>query len=119
MPARKKAVTKKAVKTASPKKAPKTKNLEAKAYKHNGKETIIRPDVGTQATFKKKKEPVKYRFDRSLDPELSWDINADREQAEALIAKIMTTGSLEEARANRLNSKKAYYTNTSIMGSIQ
>jgi hypothetical protein len=28
----------------------------------------------TSAQFKKKKEPAKYRYDRSLDPQLSWDI---------------------------------------------
>ena len=49
----------------------------------------MRPDIGIQAQFKKKKEPAKYRYDRSLDPQLSWDINADREHAEALIEKIV------------------------------
>jgi len=44
---------------SKPLKAPKAKSLEAKAYKHNTKETIIWPDIGAQATFKKKKEPVK------------------------------------------------------------
>ena len=46
MPARKKAVAKKATKTARPKIAYKAKSLEAKAYKHNVKETTIRPQVG-------------------------------------------------------------------------
>ena len=67
------------------------------SYKHD-QETPMRPEVGLQAQFKKKKEPVKYRFDKSLDPELSWDINADREYAESLIARIIETDDLEEAR---------------------
>lgn len=49
--------------------------------------------------MKKKKPPVTYRYDSSLDPQLSWDINADRERAEALIEKVRTTKSLDEAHA--------------------
>src|SRR5437867_11379376 len=64
----------------------------AKAYDHKETEAVIRPDIGIQAQFKKKKEPVKYRYDRSLDPQLSWDINADREQAESLIREISDLG---------------------------
>jgi adenine-specific DNA-methyltransferase len=49
----------------------------------------MRPDVGTQAQFKKKKAPATYRYDSSLAPEMQWDgQNSAREQAEALIAKI-------------------------------
>lgn len=58
---------------------------------------MLRPDIGLQAQFKKKKEPVIYRYDRSLDPQLSWDINADREQAEAL---------LQEARSQNSEVRK-------------
>src|SRR6266487_515091 len=71
----------------------------AKAYDHKENEAILRPDIGIQAQFKKKKEPAKYRYDRSLDPELSWDINADREHAEALIEKVRNAKSVEDARA--------------------
>src|SRR5579884_1725993 len=71
----------------------------AKAYGHEESEAVLRPEVGLQAQFKKKKEPAKYRYDRSLDPQLSWDINADREHAEALIEKVRSAKSLEEARA--------------------
>src|SRR5437667_7534429 len=70
----------------------------AKAYDHKETEAVLRPDIGLQAQFKKKKEPATYRYDRSLDPQLSWDINADREQAETLIEKIRTAKSAEEAR---------------------
>ena len=33
----------------------------------------MRPDVGTQAQFRKKKPPVTYRYDSSLSPSLEWD----------------------------------------------
>jgi adenine-specific DNA-methyltransferase len=48
-------------------------------------EAVLRPEIGLQAPFNKKKEPAKYRYDRSLDPQLTWDINADRDYAESLI----------------------------------
>src|SRR4051812_32048907 len=48
----------------------------------------MRPDVGTQASFKKK-PPVTYRYDSSLSPALDWDgQNPAREQGEALIAAL-------------------------------
>jgi adenine-specific DNA-methyltransferase len=71
----------------------------AKAYDHKESEAILRPDIGIQAQFKKKKEPAKYRYDRSLDPQLSWDINADREHAEVLIEKVRSANSMEDARS--------------------
>jgi adenine-specific DNA-methyltransferase len=74
-------------------------NKSAKAYDHKGQPAVLRPDIGLQAQFKKKKEPTAYRYDRSLDPQLSWDINADREHAEALIEKIRKATSVEQARA--------------------
>jgi hypothetical protein len=60
----------------------------AKAYDHQQQQAVLRPDIGLQAQFKKKLPPTTCRYDRSLDPQLSWDINADREHAEALIAQI-------------------------------
>ena len=49
----------------------------------------MRPDVGTQAQFKKKKAPKTYRYDSSLSPALNWDAkNPAREQGEALIARL-------------------------------
>ena len=49
----------------------------------------MRPDVGTQAAFKKKKPPVTYRYDSSLSPALDWDgQNPAREQGEAILAEL-------------------------------
>ncbi len=47
----------------------------------------MRPEVGTQAQFKKKKAPEKYRYDDSLAPSLEWDgQNPARERGEELLA---------------------------------
>jgi adenine-specific DNA-methyltransferase len=37
-------------------------------YKHPEAELLLRPEVGTQAQFRKKKLPKKYRYDDSLSP---------------------------------------------------
>ena len=59
------------------------------AFTHPEATSPMRPDVGTQAVFKKKKPPVTYRYDSSLSPALDWDgQNPAREQGEALIAGI-------------------------------
>ena len=61
----------------------------AESYTHPTAESLLRPDVGTQAQFRKKKPPVVYRFDSSLSPALDFDSqNPAREQGEALIAEI-------------------------------
>ena len=50
---------------------------------------MLRPDIGTQAQFRKKKKPATYRYDPSLSPALDWDgQNAAREQGEAKIAAL-------------------------------
>ncbi|MCP9474232.1 MAG: site-specific DNA-methyltransferase [Nitrospira sp.] len=60
----------------------------------------MRPEVGTQAQFKKKKPPTTYRYDSSLSPALDWDgQNPAREQGEALIRQILEAQTLEEAKA--------------------
>ena len=59
------------------------------AFEHPEAQSPMRPDVGTQAAFKKKKPPVTYRYDSSLSPSLDWDgQNPAREQGEAQIARI-------------------------------
>jgi adenine-specific DNA-methyltransferase len=56
---------------ASKTKPPKSK--PAKSYKHPESESPMRPDVGTQAEFKKRLPPKKYRYDDSLSPALDWE----------------------------------------------
>jgi adenine-specific DNA-methyltransferase len=71
----------------------------AESYRH-GEETPLRPDVGTQAQFKKKKAPKTYRYDSSLSPALDWDgQNPARERGEELIREILDAETLDDARA--------------------
>ena len=59
------------------------------SFKHPEATSPMRPDVGTQAAFKKKKPPVTYRYDSSLSPALDWDgQNPAREQGEAILAQL-------------------------------
>lgn len=68
----------------------------AEAYRHPEADSLLRPDVGTQAQFKKKKPPVTYRYDSSLSPALDWDgQNPARELGEWLLAMIEEASRLE------------------------
>lgn len=76
------------------------KIVQTETYKHKEAESLLRPEVGTQAQFRKKKEPKQYRYDSSLSPELNWDgQNPAREQGEALIEQIIKAENLEQAKA--------------------
>src|SRR5437868_11002106 len=76
----------------------------AKNYRHPESESPMRPEVGTQAHFKKKLPPKKYRYDDSLSPALDWDgQNPARERGEARIAA--AEAALTEAR-KELNGKQ-------------
>jgi hypothetical protein len=78
----------------------KTKGKQAQNYRHPESESLMRPDVGTQAQFRKKLPPKKYRYDDSLSPSLEWDgQNPVRERAEALIREILDAKSIEGAKA--------------------
>ncbi len=58
-------------------------------YNHPQADLALRPEVGTQPQFRKKKPPATYRYDLSLAPALDWDgQNSTREQGEWLIACI-------------------------------
>src|SRR5271166_3378168 len=71
----------------------------AENYKHSESTNPMRPDVGTQAQFKKKKPPAAYRYDSSLSPALEWDgQNPAREQGEVVIRQILEAKSLEEVK---------------------
>ncbi len=59
----------------------------AENYRHPTSESLMRPEVGVQAQFKKRLPPKKYRYDGSLSPALEWDgQNPARERGEAHIA---------------------------------
>jgi adenine-specific DNA-methyltransferase len=61
----------------------------AEPYRHPKADVLLRPDVGTQPQFKKKKPPKTYRYDSSLAPALDWDgQNSARETGEWLLALI-------------------------------
>lgn len=46
---------------------------ETASYKHPEATSLLRPEVGTQSQFRKKKPPATYRYDSSLSPALEWD----------------------------------------------
>jgi adenine-specific DNA-methyltransferase len=67
----------------------------AQSYQHPQADLALRPDVGTQAQFRKKKPPATYRYDSSLSPSLEWDgENAARELGEWLLAQIEAAAAL-------------------------
>ncbi len=66
-----------------------THRNETQSYRHPTAESPLRPEVGTQAQFRKKKPPATYRYDSSLSPTLDWDgQNGSRELGEWLLACI-------------------------------
>src|SRR3989454_167274 len=78
----------------------------AENYRHE-EEALLRPDVGTQAQFKKKKPPKAYRYDSSLSPALDWDgENSVRELGEWLIEQIDDASRLEPP--HRFDSPRSF-----------
>ena len=77
--------------------APRTKrpavSRVAEPYQHT-QQTPMRPEVGTQAQFKKRKAPKTYRYESSLDPALSWDDGASRTLGEWLLGLIVEASKL-------------------------
>jgi adenine-specific DNA-methyltransferase len=74
--------------------------VPAEAYTHKEAKTLLRPDVGTQAQFRKKKPPKTYRYDSSLSPALDWDGgNAARELGEWLVGLIANGAALPPPHA--------------------
>jgi adenine-specific DNA-methyltransferase len=66
------------------------------SYQHPDASALIRPEVGTQPRFKKKKPVATYRYDSSLSPELCWDDrNPGRELGEFLLSCIEDAAKLE------------------------
>jgi adenine-specific DNA-methyltransferase len=75
------------------------KGKTAGAYQHPEAKSLLRPDIGVESQFKKKKPPAKYRYDSSLSPALQWDESPARERGEALIREILEADSIEKAKA--------------------
>jgi adenine-specific DNA-methyltransferase len=60
----------------------------------------MRPEIGTQPQFRKKKPPATYRYDSSLSPALNWDgQNPGREIAEWLLRLISEAAALPAPHA--------------------
>jgi adenine-specific DNA-methyltransferase len=77
-----------------------TRTVTAKPYTHPEATSAMRPEIGTQAQFRKKKPPKSYRYDSSLAPELQWDEqNPAREEAEGLLKQITEATTLDQAKA--------------------
>ena len=65
-------------------------NGRTETYQHPDADLAMRPEVGTQPQFRKKKPPVTYRYDLSLSPSLEWDgRNPAREQGEWLLGSVL------------------------------
>jgi adenine-specific DNA-methyltransferase len=65
-----------------------TTGQRAETYLHEEK-AVLRPEVGTQPQFNKRKQPMKYTYDDSLSPAMDWDgQNPGREIGEWLLALI-------------------------------
>lgn len=59
----------------------------AETYRHED-EALLRPEVGTQAQFRKRRAPRTYRYESSLSPALDWDgQNSARELGEWLLTQ--------------------------------
>jgi adenine-specific DNA-methyltransferase len=67
----------------------------AETYLHD-EQAVLRPEVGTQPQFKKRKQPKKYVYDDSLSPAMDWDgQNSGREVGEWLLAQIEEAAHLD------------------------
>lgn len=72
----------------------------AEDYAHYEATSPMRPEVGTQAQFRKKKPPRTYRYDSSLSPALDWDgQNSSREFGEWLLCQIEDAAALPAPHA--------------------
>ena len=77
-----------------------TKASRAESYTHVTADVASRPEIGTQAQFRQKRPAKTYKYDSSLSPALDWDgQNAAREQGEALIQRILSAKSLDDAKS--------------------
>jgi adenine-specific DNA-methyltransferase len=69
---------------------------KAEPYRHIDSDSPMRPEVGTQPQFRKKKPPKRYNYDSSLSPAMDWDgQNWARELGEWLLLMIEDASRLE------------------------
>ena len=72
----------------------------AENYRHYEATSPMRPEIGTQPQFRKKKPPTTYRYDSSLSPALSWDGQTPaREIGEWLLRLLSEAAALPEPHA--------------------
>jgi adenine-specific DNA-methyltransferase len=72
----------------------------AESYRHYEATSLMRPDVGTQPQFRKKKPQATYRYDSSLSPALDWDgQNPARELGEWLLGLVEQAAQLPAPHA--------------------
>ncbi len=84
-------------------KAIKPKTTET--YQHPEADLLMRPEVGTQAQFKKKKVPQTYRYDSSLSPQLELDgQNPARELGESQLSVV--SSQLSVVRSQIANARE-------------
>ncbi len=70
--------------------------MSAETYQHPYADSPMRPEVGVQREFRKKRAPRTYCYDSSLAPALDWDgQNPARELGEWLLALIEEAAGLE------------------------
>ncbi len=88
---------------------------QSQHYRHKEATAVLRPESGSQDTFpqSKRKPPQEYRFDSSLAPELSWDENSSRSEAEKYLADILAANSIDDAKqaATKLKDMGKHFLN--------
>ena len=80
----------------------------ARDYRHADREALLRPESGAQGMFPsgKIKSEKTYRYDSSLAPELAYDEDITRGEAERALAEILDADSLEQAKSAATTLKK-------------
>lgn len=109
MPARKRSSPKANTTTSAASQVTGTSTAPARAYDHPTADASLRPEVGSQTQFRKKKAPATYRYDSSLAPELQWDgANAAlRDRISDLLALVHGGLAAEGTNANAVAARTA------------
>jgi len=72
---------------------------QTEVYTHS-QEALLRPEIGTQSQFKKRKAPRRFHYDSSLSPALDWDEqNPVRELGEWLLQQVHDASELPAPHA--------------------